>query len=112
MKVSITQETRKAGLLGGKREWTTTMTLTLSEEEKAIIAEGGIGSRIALAVPQRGDVEDFNYSIEQITTRPVSADAFNKLSANDHARNFKSAAANLKATLEDVTTDETGEFEL
>ena len=111
MKVSITQNEQKAGLLGGKREWHTTLTVQASEEELAIVSSCNLASFPAIDIPI-GGADDATYTIEQMLGGPLRAISTNKWHANDIARRMKGAVYSLKELLDQTTADETGEFEL
>ncbi|MEO0568819.1 MAG: hypothetical protein AAF066_13880 [Pseudomonadota bacterium] len=112
MKVKITQEKQKAGLLGGKTEWQTTMLLTLSEEEKAVVSSGNIGGITIAALPTLSRNDEMEYTAEQLMSQPVSVMCNNQWYANEVAKRLKDAAAELKRLLDETTADETGEYEL
>jgi len=112
MKVRIEEQKKKAGLLGGKVEWQTTMTITASEEEKAIISDGAVGGFRVLAIPLFDGTDDTEFTINELLARPTFISTATKWHANEAAQKMKGAAAAIKATIEETLMDETGEFEL
>ncbi|WP_425092922.1 hypothetical protein [Tropicimonas sp. S265A] len=112
MKVSITQETRKAGLLGGKREWQTTMKITATEEEKAVVSSGNLGDFTLVTLPSFSGNGETEYTADQMLKDAVFTISGNQWHANDMAKRMKGGAAGLKSLIEETMADETGEFEL
>ncbi|MEL6644084.1 MAG: hypothetical protein AAFQ79_09125 [Pseudomonadota bacterium] len=112
MKIKVTQGNRKAGLLGGKIEWETTLTLTATEEEKAIISAGNIGGFPVASFPSIGGAHETEYTANDLVSREIIVFSPNQWHANDMAKKLKGAAAGLKSLIEETAADETGEFEL
>lgn len=112
MRVSITQEVKKGGLLGGKTEWHTKMKITPTEEELSIVSAGNLGKFDVLALPTISGTDDLEYSVDEVMTREMLATSPNKWHANEMAKRMKAGAMSLKSLLEESMADETGDFEL
>ncbi|MEO0938550.1 MAG: hypothetical protein AAFY38_10395 [Pseudomonadota bacterium] len=112
MKVRVEEQKRKAGLLGGKVEWQTTMTITASEEEKAIIADGVIGGFRVLEISPFDKADPQEYTIDELLSKPLVVTTVTKWHANQAAQKMKGAASTIKTSIEETLLDETGDFEL
>ena len=112
MHVRITTEKKKAGLLGGKVEWQTTMKITPTEEERAIVAENVLGGFEVLSIPLFSGNDDHDYNINDLLSREVMTTNPTKWHANEAAQKMRDAAGMTKSVIEQTLEDHTGEFEL
>ena len=112
MHVQIRTEKKKAGLLGGKVEWQTTMKIKPTEEEKAIVSENVIGGFEILSLPMFTGHENTDHTIDDLLSREILTVSQTKWHANEAAQKLKAAAVAVKSAIEETLEDHTGEFEL
>lgn len=88
------------------------MTITATEEEKAVISSGNLGNFEIFALPLYVGSSEHDYTADMLLSQTVLSTSANKWHANNVAREMRNAAAKLKSLIEETLADETGEFDL
>lgn len=88
------------------------MTITATEEEKAIVSECNLGKFDIVSLPTVSIESEQDLNVDRLISTKTMVTSTNKWHANQMAGEMKAAAAKIKALIEETMADETGEFDL